>query len=81
MGDRNLLQFSKEKRRVLPWGGTSPGPGTGWGTQLESSLAEKALGVLVGTKLTASQQRALGQRRLVVSWAALAKVLPAGGGR
>jgi len=48
---------------------------------LESSLAENALRVLLGTKLTMSQRCALAARRLRVPWAASAGGLAVGGGR
>jgi len=50
-----------------------------WGNRLESSLAEKALGVLGNTKPTMSHQCALGaQWRPTASWAALVGTLPEG---
>lgn len=71
--DMNLMKFSKfcspRHHCVLC---------TGW---LGSSSAEKALGVLVGIKLTVSQQHALAVEEQVVSWAPLEGVLPAGQGR
>jgi len=45
---------------------------------MESSWTENTLKLLVDTRLNMSQQYALMQRRLVVFWAALGKVLPAG---
>ena len=46
--------------------------------QVESSSAEKDLGVLVGNKLTMTQQCNIVAK---ASWAALGGVLPAGQGR
>lgn len=46
--------------------------------QLESSLAEKHLGVFVESRLTMRQQVPLKQRRPTVSCVALEKMLPAG---
>ena len=45
---------------------------------LESSFAEKDLEVLVNTKLNMHQQYGLVAKELVVSCAAIGKVLPAG---
>ncbi|KAK4828616.1 hypothetical protein QYF61_000068 [Mycteria americana] len=54
---RNLVQFNKEKYKVLHRGKNNPMHQYMVGaTQLGSSLAEKDLGVLVDTKLNMSQQ-------------------------
>ncbi|KAK4806781.1 hypothetical protein QYF61_005577 [Mycteria americana] len=62
--DRNLIQFNKGKGKVLPLGRNNPRYQYMLGaTQLESSSAEKDLGVLVDTRLNMSQQRALATKR------------------
>ena len=76
------MKFNMEKRKVLHLGRNNSVHQYMLGaTQLESSFEEKDLGVLVDIKLNMSQQCALAQRMLMVSWAALGGVLPAGGGR
>jgi len=75
--DRNLMKLNKGKCKVLYLGRNNPmHPGT---DHLESSFAEKDLGVLVDTKLNMSQS--LQQTRPPVSWAALGGLLPTGSGR
>ena len=58
--DGNLMKFNKGKCKILHLGRTNPMPQYMLGgTQLESSLAEKHLGVLGNTKLNMGQQCAL----------------------
>ncbi|KAK4821868.1 hypothetical protein QYF61_004345 [Mycteria americana] len=61
----NLMEFNKEKCKVLPRGRNSPRHQYVLGaTQLGSSLADKDLGMLVDTRLTMSQQCALGAKKV-----------------
>jgi len=58
--ERNLMKFNKEKCKVLHLQRNNPRHQDMLGAaQLGSSSAEKALGVLVDTRLTTSQKRAL----------------------
>jgi len=87
--ERNLMQFNREKCKVLHLGRNNPMhqsmPGDNW---LQSSFVEKLLGVLVDTKLNMSQQRALVAKKVpmttkmpMTSWAASGEALPTGQGR
>jgi len=61
--NRNLMEFNKEKSKVPHLGRISPMYQYMLGAaQLESSLAEKDLGVLVDTKLNMSQQCAFAEK-------------------
>ncbi|PKU48550.1 glutamate receptor-interacting protein 1 isoform x4 [Limosa lapponica baueri] len=58
--NRNLMKFNKGKYKVLHMGRINPVYQYMLGAdQLESSLVEKQLGVLVDTRLTVREQRAL----------------------
>lgn len=61
--DRNLMQFNKEKSKVLHQYVLGA-------TQLESRFPEKALGFPVDTKLNVSQHCALMAKKLHHLWAA-----------
>jgi len=79
--DRNLVKFSKEKCKVLHLGRNNPRYQYMLGSdQLESSFAEKALGVLLDDELIMNQECALAAKKPVIPWAALGGVLPAGQG-
>ena len=61
---RKLMKFSKGKCQVLPLGRNNPMHQYRLGAEgLESSLAEKALGDLVNSKLTMRQQHALSAKK------------------
>lgn len=80
--DRNLRLFNKGKHKVLHQGRNNPRHQNMLGAaQLEISLAEMDLGVLVDSKLTTSQPCAYLQRRLIVSQAAFGDKLEGDQGR
>lgn len=79
VGQQKLIESHEENCRALPLERNSPRHQAVLGAaQLESSLAEKGLGVLVGTNWTWASNVPLLQRRLMASWAALGKALPTG---
>lgn len=62
------MQFKTEKGRVLQQGRNSHHTSICWATQLESSLAEKALRVLLGNELGGSQEHiSAGKKARMVS--------------
>ncbi|KAK4806619.1 hypothetical protein QYF61_013874 [Mycteria americana] len=64
--DRNLVKFNKGNCQVLPLGRNNPMHQPMLGvSQLERSLAEKALGLLVDTKVNTSQQCALAGKKIM----------------
>ena len=63
--NKNLMKFNKEKRKVLLVGRNNPmNQYILSADHLESSLADKDLGILVDTKLTMSQQCALPAKKV-----------------
>ena len=77
------MNFNKEKCQILHLGRNNPMHRYMLGaTQLEISLAEKGLGILVDTKLNMSQQCALAAKVASGILSSIRKkVLPAGQGR
>lgn len=74
----NRLKFSTGKCQVLHLGKSSPMHLYSLGAdQLESSSAEKFVGVLVDTKFTVSSNVPLQQRGPTAYWIALGRALPA----
>ena len=58
---RNGLELSKGKGRVLPWARTAPGTSTGWGQPAGKQLCREGPGVLGDNELSLSQQCPGGQ--------------------
>ena len=80
--NRNLTKLNKGRCKVLHLERNKPMHQYILETdRLESSFAEKALGVLVNIKLNVSSNVPLQQRRPTVSQAASGRSLPAGQGR
>lgn len=75
---RNLRRFSKGKGRVLHLGRSNPKSQHRLGVPLESSSAEKGLGVQVDDKLSLSQQSVLGPGGQWDPGGHLGRVWPAG---
>jgi len=73
------MNFNKVKRRVLQVGRNNPMYQSLLGAiQLESSFTEKDMGVLVGTKLNMSHQRALIAKKANGILGCTRGVMPAG---
>uniref|UniRef100_A0A8C3BSD5 uridine/cytidine kinase n=1 Tax=Cairina moschata TaxID=8855 RepID=A0A8C3BSD5_CAIMO len=66
--DRDLLQLHKESCKAWPLGRNEPSTRTGQGHPAWKQLGTEGPGVPVGTAVRGSQQRALGQRGMEVSW-------------
>ncbi|PKU37005.1 hypothetical protein llap_12690 [Limosa lapponica baueri] len=73
--DRNIVQFNKETCKVLHMGKNNPRHQYVLGlTQLENSVAEKDLGVLVDTRLNVKQKCALPAKAVDIVYLDFGKV-------